>query len=92
MPERLSTPWPVPERLGMSLLPGVTVGEVQTGGLADQAGLKAGDRIARLGGQPILSIADVEWALFVAPDEGELAAETGGRTLKIPLKKGWRNP
>ena len=92
VPLRLSTPYPVPERVGMSLSPGVTVGEVQKGGLAEKAGLKAGDRIARLGGQPILSVADVEWALFVAPDEGEIAVEAGGRTLKIPLPKGWRNP
>jgi serine protease Do len=79
----------------MSLKPGerASVLEVQPGGAAGKAGLKAGDRIARLGGQPILSIADVEWALYVAADEGDIAAELeGGGTLKIPLARGWRNP
>ena len=95
VPERFSTPWPKPERVGMSLAPGerASVIEVQKGGAAEKAGVKAGDRIARLGGQPILSIADVEWALYVAADEGELAVEIErGATLKIRLAKGWRNP
>jgi serine protease Do len=95
VPERLSKPYPTPERAGMSLTPGerARVSEVLKNGAAEKAGLKPGDRIARLGGQPILSIADVEWALYVAPDEGEIAVEVeGGATLKIALAKGWRNP
>lgn len=98
VPRRLSTPYPTSGRLGFTAEPGVRprVLDVQKGGAADRAGLKAGDRLRRLGGQPLLTIADLEWALYVAPDEGELAVEIEreGASLasKIPLDRLWRNP
>jgi hypothetical protein len=93
VPRRLSTPYPVPERIGLTLDAGLRVVEIQKGGAAERGGVKTGDRLARLGGQPLLSTADVEWALYVAADEGELAMEVeGGGVLKLRLDKGWRNP
>lgn len=98
VPARLSTPYPVPERIGLSLKPGeqASVVEVQKGGAAEAAGVKGGDILRRLGGQPLLSIADVEWALYVAPDEGALTldVERAGRLLSLPLRfaQGWRTP
>lgn len=92
-PLRLSTPYPSAERIGLTLDAKLRAGEIQTGGAAQRGGVKAGDRILRLGGQPILSTADVDWALYVAPDEGEIAMELeGGRSVRIALAKGWRNP
>jgi serine protease Do len=98
VPQRLATPYPDPGRIGLTLAPGerATVREVQKGGLAETAGLKAGDRLRRLGGQPLISIADVAWALYAGPDEGDLAVdlERDGAplALRIRLPKAWRNP
>jgi len=62
--------------------------------VAAQAGLKPGDDIISLGGQPLISIADVSWALHRAPESGALPAviERRGKekasTLVLPVK--WR--
>lgn len=61
---------------------------------AAQAGLRAGDRIESLGGRPLLSIADLQYALHVAPSAASLSAvvarddETVNLTLELP--SGWR--
>ncbi len=88
--------WPAPETLGFTLS-GDHVARVESvagGSVAEQAGLRAGDDIISLGGQPLISIADVSWALHRAPPSGSLAAavkrgETE-RALKLTLPEGWR--
>jgi hypothetical protein len=97
IPERLMAPWPTPDRAGFTLAfkDPAAVTEVQKGTPADKAGLKAGDRLVRLGGQPLLSIADVEWALYRADDAAPLKAQVqrDGRTidLELALPAGWRS-
>ena len=97
-PDRILAPWPGPERMGVSLQGGerATVSEVRKGTPAEKAGVQAGDRIVRFGGQPILSITDVEWVLWSGPDQGDLKAELdrGGRKLEatLSLPAGWRSP
>ncbi len=96
VPDRLMARWPRPERMGVTLAPGerAAVIEVQKGTPADKAGFRPGDRLVRLGGQPLLSVADVEWALYVAPDSGDLKArvDRAGETreLTVTLPPGWR--
>jgi S1-C subfamily serine protease len=46
------------------------VTEVAKGSLADRAGVKPGDEIRAMRGQPILSVADVQFVLQHFPDEG----------------------
>lgn len=98
MPEQVLFPYPHPKALGLILDPKerATVLRVDKGSPAEQAGLRAGDEFLSLGGQPLLSIADVQWVLHRAsPDAAALkaAVRRGGdarKDLTLTLAKGWR--
>lgn len=97
MPETVLFPYPHPKTIGLVLDPKekATVLSVEPGSVADKAGLKAGDAIQSLNGQPLLSIADVQWVLHRASPEGaELKAEVKRGndeiTKTISLPKNWR--
>src|SRR5262249_12619447 len=61
---------------------------------AAKAGFAEGDEILKLDGQPLLSLADVQWVLHNAKDGAALKAEVRrdgkavGLTLTLP--EGWR--
>jgi S1-C subfamily serine protease len=61
---------------------------------ASRAGIAKSDRILSLDGQPILSIADVQWVLHHAAEPATIAAEIdrGGQRTKVALglPLGWR--
>ena len=67
-------PFPHPKAVGLNLDPKemATVLKVEPGTAAEEAGFIAGDAIRTLAGQPLLSIADVQWALNSAPPEGAM--------------------
>jgi len=94
--DRLLWKYPMPDLLGFSLDPRerATVSAVAKGSAAEKAGLRPGDRIATLEGQPMLSLADVQWVLHQAKDPGSVKAELerGGQkaAVTIPLAKDWR--
>jgi hypothetical protein len=95
--EQMLFPYPHPKTLGLILDPKerATVLRVEAEAPAGKAGLEKGDVIRTLEGQPLLSIADVQWVLHHMPAKQEsVQAEVrrGERTLKltIPLPKGWR--
>jgi hypothetical protein len=71
-----------------------TVRSVTMGSRAAQAGILAGDKVFRMDGQPILSIADVTWVLHRAPERGAVKAQIlrGDRrmTVTLDLQPGWR--
>lgn len=89
-------PMPAPETVGMSLAPDqvATVTEVKPGTPAAAAGVKAGDEIVSLAGQPLVAVADVAWTLHRAGESAELPLEVrrAGQVqpLKLALPKGWR--
>jgi hypothetical protein len=89
-------PWPTPETLGLHLAPDhvARVESVAAGSSAARAGLRPGDEIVSLAGQPLVSIADVSWALHRAPDTGALPARVkrdGVETaLTLSLPADWR--
>lgn len=96
-PERLLFPYPHPKAVGLILDPKqrATVLRVVEGSSADKAGFRSGDRIVRLEGQPLLSIADVQWVLHqTAPAGAALKAEVHrdgtSRTITLELSAGWR--
>jgi len=96
VPDKLLWAHPTPEVLGLTLdrAERATVAKVSRGSEADRAGLRTGDRLLRLEGQSILSIADVQWVLHNAPGVGSLEAEVGrgGEKLDVSLalEPGWR--
>ncbi len=97
IPEELLFSYPHPKNLGLILDPKerATVLRAEKDSPAGEAGFEKGDVVLRLTGQPLLSIADVQWLLQQAsPDGAELKAEVrrGGRTveLTLTLPKGWR--
>jgi S1-C subfamily serine protease len=71
-----------------------TVKSVDAGSPAEKGGFKAGDSISKLGGQPILSIADIQWVLHNAKEPSKLDAEVerDGKAAKgsLALEAGWR--
>lgn len=89
-------PYPNPKALGLVLDPQemAKVKNVTPGSAADQSGFRAGDEIVTLDGQPLLSIADVQWVLHHSGESGRLPAEVvrdGEKTsLMLTLGKGWR--
>lgn len=98
IPDEILNPYPHPKALGLILDPArrATVKDVVQGSLAFEAGLRPTDKIVRLNGQPILSMADIQWVLNSIPSGGgELKAEIdrdgNPRTIIVPLLVGWRN-
>jgi hypothetical protein len=95
-PDKLLFPYPHPKSIGLILDPTkkASVRRVDDGSPAARSGFRASDEIVSLEGQPLLSIADVQWVLHNAGDEASLAArvrrdvETISVTLTLP--KGWR--
>jgi len=98
IPEASIYPHPAPETIGLTLAPDAAakIDAVVAGSVAAQAGLQAGDRITALSGTPIISTADVSWALHTAPDNGEIKAtamrddSSPPRDITLVLPAGWR--
>lgn len=97
LPETTLFPYPHPRAIGLTLDPKemATVLEVEPKSPAASGGFQVGDAIRSLGGQPLLSIADVQWVLHNLPAEGaELKAVVmrggGSETLTLKLEAGWR--
>jgi hypothetical protein len=97
IPPELIYPFPMPETIGLTLAPDqmARVDAVAPGSIAAKSGFQTGDEIAAVAGQPLISVADLSWALHHAPDAGTLPAivRRGGaqRTLGVELPAGWRS-
>lgn len=97
IPETVLFPYPHPKSIGLVLDPkeAALVSKVEPGSPADKAKIESGDAITSLGGQPLLSVADVQWVLHNVPAEGgKMVAEVrrGGKSfgLTLTLPAGWR--
>lgn len=96
-PEKVIFPYPHPKSVGLILDPKqrASILRLVSGSPAEQAGFRPGDVLLKLEGQPILSIADVQWVLHNAsPDGAAIHADirSGARTehIVLTLPKGWR--
>ena len=96
--ERTLFPYPHPKSVGLVLDPKkpATVLRVEADTSADRAGFRAGDAIKALGGQPLLSIADVQWVLHRAEPGGAMIPAEVTRNgqpvaLTLALTPGWRH-
>jgi len=96
IPEEWIYFWPAPETIGLTLSADhiARVESVTSGSIAERAGLRPGDELTSLAGQPLISIADASWALHRAPKTGSLAAvvrrDGGEKSLSISLPADWR--
>ena len=97
IPESVLFPYPHPKAIGLVLDPDqrATVKEVVAGSPAAAAGFQEGDIIDRMDGQPLLSMADVQWVLHrTSPDGGLLAVNIqrgeAPHELHLNLASGWR--
>ena len=96
IPDDMLWVYPHPEIVGLTLDRdhAARVVSVAADSPAAQAGLRAGDEVVSLDGQPLLSIADVQWVLHRFGDGGSLPitflrAGTPTRTA-LQLPDGWR--
>ncbi|MFO0912514.1 MAG: Trx7/PDZ domain-containing (seleno)protein [Pirellulales bacterium] len=90
-------PFPHPKTVGLVMNPAerAVVTEVMPGSDAERAGIRQGDRINRMAGQPLLSIADIQWVLHQTPASGgkiPMELERDGKTvdLQLELPAQWR--
>jgi len=97
IPENILFPYPHPKAVGLILDPQqrATVKHVQEDSPAADAGFLRGDELLAMEGQPMLSMADVQWVLHHADPAGttlEATVRRGNRTgtLKLQLEEGWR--
>ena len=96
VPDELLWAYPMPDAvgLGMDLKERATVKSVAAGSPAEKGGFKEGDVIRKLQGQPILSVADLQWVIHNAKSPSTLEAEVdrGGAAAKasLSLQAGWR--
>ena len=87
--------YPLPENVGMAVDAdaGNVVNAVFPHSAAHRAGIQAGDEIATIDGQAILSIADIQWALFKAEPgstvEVSYTRKGSGRTSVLEVSGDW---
>lgn len=96
--DRILFPYPHPKTIGLTLDPkkSAEVTAVAEGSVAAKAGLRPGDSIRQMQGQPLISIADVQWVLQGADPagaviEGKLLRAGKEKTFSLELPKGWRH-
>jgi S1-C subfamily serine protease len=96
VPESIVFPYPHPKSLGLIMDPRemATVKRVDAESPAERSGFRAGDVLLSISGQPLLSIADMQWVLHHAPDSADLPVRVNrdGNELLLQLKlePGWR--
>lgn len=96
IPTRLVFPYPGPLTVGMDLAGDhvARVKSVVAGSAADRAGLRPGDDLVRMDGQPLISLADVAWVLHQAGESAAIpvTVRRGGATVetRLDLAEGWR--
>jgi len=96
MPAKLVYPFPAPETLGIHLAANAaaTVRSVAADSIAARAGLLPSDQLLRVGGQPVVSAADVSWVLHHFQDSGSLPVVVRRNDQQVEqtleLRPGWR--
>ena len=88
--------FPMPQRIGLTMSrdDDLKVQRVEEGSAADEAGIEAGDSLVSSAGQPLVSMADLQWVLTHTPEEAKLpvAVRRAGETLQrtIELSGDWK--
>ncbi len=88
--------YPLPDNIGLriDLDDGRRIAQVTPGSPAAQAGLQAGDELLTLAGQPLVSLADIQWVLNGLAAETTLVATArrgdAVKDFEIVLRGTWR--
>ena len=96
VPDELIFPYPHPKILGLIMDPkrAATVAQVAPDSPADRAGFRPGDEVLTLDGQPLTSIADMQWVLHNASKQHALpvSLQRSGQAVKLTLtlEPEWR--
>lgn len=96
VPDEVLYPFPMPDVLGLYFSPKhkAKISKVTSGSSAEKDGFRRADEILTLDGQPMLSIADVQWVLHRASENTTVPAtiDRHGKeiNLTLTLNPGWR--
>ncbi len=96
VPDEVLYPFPMPDLLGLHFSPKhcAKISKVTVGSSGEKDGFKRADEIILLAGQPIISIADVQWVLHRAPDSSTIPVKVNRYgtevDLTLTLNPGWR--
>jgi len=96
IPDEVLCPYPMPDAVGLSVDPEskAKVKEVESGSAAEKAAIRAGDELVALDGQPILSIADIQWVLHNSGARADIPAQIvrGRKRINVTLNlvTDWR--
>ncbi|MCA9065250.1 MAG: PDZ domain-containing protein [Planctomycetaceae bacterium] len=86
--------YPPPDNIGLKIdrISGIRIASVAEGSPAAAAGISTGEDIIRMQGQPICSIADIQWVLHHLPGGATtVSVETSkSGTHQLQLNDGWR--
>ncbi len=87
--------YPFPDNLGLSVDPkdGQRIARVAINSAAARAGLRAGQIITHVNGQPIISIADIQWVLHNLTNNAELVriqVAGSSRLHTVRTAVGWK--
>ncbi|MCU0707533.1 MAG: PDZ domain-containing protein [Pirellula sp.] len=97
IPSEWLYPMPDPVTIGLILESSAPwkVKEATAGSVAANCGLQKGDELVSVDGAPIVSIADISWALQGAKDPGRVTIQwqrgDEGFEAALELPKGWRS-
>ncbi len=96
VPDEVLYPFPMPDVLGLRFSPKhrAKLNKVEPGSSAEKDGFRRADEILTLDGQPIISIADVQWVLHRSPENITLPVTIDRHgeevNLTLTLNPGWR--
>ncbi len=96
IPENILFPNPLPAVIGLTFDPTkrATVASVSADSIAEAAGLREGDQVLTLDGEPMISLADIQWVLHNSnsTDTLDVRVSRDGEKLAIELTldNGWR--
>lgn len=86
--------YPLPDNIGLSIdsRSGIRIAGVEKDSPAAKAGLRAGEDVVSMNGQPITSIADMQWVLHQLPHAQArveiVGSQSGRRSVILPA--GWK--
>jgi serine protease Do len=96
VPDELIFPYPHPKILGLIMDPkhAATIAQVAANSPADRDGFRTGDELLTLDGQPLTSLADMQWVLHNATKQDaipvSLRRNGQAKELSLTLGTGWR--